>query len=401
MDIHYGPELDTFRQEVRQFLTEKVPENLRRQTRHERMDVDPTQLRGWIRLLNQQGGWSCPGWPKSAGGPGWSYQQQYVFERELALTDAPRLHSAGAQLIGPALLEYGSEDQQRRFCPGTLNGDILWCQGYSEPNAGSDLASLRCKAVRDGDEYVINGTKIWTTDGHFADWMFGLFRTDSSGKKQHGITVLILPMSSPGIEVRPLITFDGTHEINQTFFTDVRVPVRDRLGEENLGWTVAKYILGFERFGTAELSRSVASLDRLKRIAAATAIDGGTLAEDPSFSADIAAAEMELRALELTEQRFLFGPGGPDAMGPEASMLKVVGTEVQQRISALTTETLAYFAQPSVPEQLEEGYNDPPVGPLETGYAARNYFNLRKTSIYSGSNEIQKNIIVKAVLGLR
>ena len=255
--------------------------------------------------------------------------------------------------------------------------------------------------MRDGDEYLINGTKIWTSDGHFADWMFGLFRTDASGKKQHGITVLILPMASPGIELRPLITFDGTHEINQTFFTDVRVPVRDRLGEENDGWTVAKYILGFERFGTAEVSRSAASLARLKRLAAATAHNGGTLSEEPSFAADIAASEMQLRALELTEQRFLFGPGGPDAMGPEASMLKVRGTETQQRISELTAQSLAYYAQPSVPEQLEEGYNEPPVGPLETGYAARSYFNLRKTSIYSGSNEIQKNIIAKAVLGLR
>ena len=188
-----------------------------------------------VRLLNEQGGWSCPGWPRSAGGPGWNHEQQYIFESELALNDAPRIHQAGAQLIGPALLEYGNADQRSRFCPGTLNGDILWCQGYSEPNAGSDLASLKCRAEREGDEYVINGTKIWTTDGHFADWMFGLFGTDSGGKKQHGITLLLLPMSSPGIEVRPLITFDDTHEVNQVFFTDVRVPVRDRVGDEDQG----------------------------------------------------------------------------------------------------------------------------------------------------------------------
>ena len=400
MDIHFSPEIEAFRRDIRQFLADKVPEDLRRRTRQEHMDLDPTRLRSWVRLLNEQGGWSCPGWPRSAGGPGWNHEQQYIFESELALNDAPRIHQAGAQLIGPALLEYGNADQQARFCPGTLNGDILWCQGYSEPNAGSDLASLKCRAERDGDEYVINGTKIWTTDGHFADWMFGLFRTDSGGKKQYGITLLLLPMSSPGIEVRPLITFDDTHEVNQVFFTDVRVPVRDRVGDEDQGWTVAKYILGFERFGTAEVSRSVASLRRLKAMAAATNVGGTSLAEDPGFSGEIAAAEMELRALELTEQRFLFGPGGPDAMGPEASMLKVRGTEIQQRVSELTMETLAYFAQPLVPEQLEDGYNEPPVGPLETGYAARSYFNQRKTSIYSGSNEIQKNIVVKAVLGL-
>ena len=341
-------------------------------------------------MLYRKGGWSAPGWSREMGGPGWSYEQQYVFERELALNDAPRVPLFGAGMIGPAIIEFGTREMQDQFLPAILKGEILWCQGYSEPNSGSDLASLQTSAVRDGDHYVLNGTKMWTSDGHHADWMFGLFRTDSSGKKQHGITVLLVDMKMPGIELRPILTFDGGHETNQTFFDEVRVPVANRLGEEHLGWTVAKYILGLERFGTAEVSRSQASLERLKRIARDESSPGDRLIDDEDFADAIAQVELELRALELTEQRFLFGPGGPDAMGAEASMLKIRGTEVQQRITELTVEALGYYAQPFVPEQLSEGYNEEQVGATPTGYAARSYFNMRKTSIYSGSNEIQK-----------
>ena len=400
MDIQFDSETDAIRQRVRAFLAEKLPDDLCRMARHERMELSPTQLKRWARLLYDQGGWGCPGWPKDHGGPGWTLEQQYLFERELALGDAPRLPIFGPTMIGPAIIEYGTDEQKAEFLPAILTGTILFCQGFSEPNAGSDLAALGCLAVREGEEYVINGSKIWTSDGHFADWMFGLFRTDRTGKKQHGITVLLLPMDSPGIEVRPLITFDGTHEVNQTFFTDVRVPAAYRIGEEDKGWTVAKYILGFERFGTAEVSRSVVSLERLKRLAGNVEGGGAPLIDDTAFAAGIAEVEIALRALELLEQRFLFGPGGPDAMGPEASMLKVRGTEVQQKISELTMEALGGYALPFVPEQLEEGYNEDPVGPMETGYAARSYFNQRKSSIHLGSNEIQKNILAKVVLGL-
>jgi hypothetical protein len=400
MDTQFGPETENIRRQVREFLAEKLPDDLRRMARHEEMVLSSEQQKRWVRLLNDHGGWSCPGWPKENGGPGWSFEQQYLFERELALGDAPRLPGFGPLMIGPAIIEYGTDEQKAKFLPAILTGDILFCQGFSEPNAGSDLAALGCLAAREGDEYVINGSKIWTSDGHFADWMFGLFRTDSAGRKQHGITVLLLPMDSPGIDVRPLITFEGTHEVNQTFFTDVRVPAAYRIGEEHKGWTVAKYILGFERFGTAEVSRSAVSLERLKRIARESGRGVTPLIEDAAFAARIAEVEIELRALEFVEQRFLFGPGGPDAMGPEASMLKVRGTEVQQKISELTMEALGSYALPLVSEQLEEGYNEEQVGPMETVYAARSYFNLRKTAIYSGSNEIQKNIMSKAVLGL-
>ena len=399
MEIAYRPETEALREEIRAFCRDEVPEEFKRAVRHE-SEIEGEDSRRWLHMLYRKGGWSAPGWSEEMGGPGWSYEQQYVFERELALNDAPRVPLFGAGMIGPAIIEFGTREMQEQFLPAILEGEILWCQGYSEPNSGSDLASLQTSAVRDGDHYVLNGTKMWTSDGHHADWMFGLFRTDSSGKKQHGITVLLVDMKTPGIELRPILTFDGGHETNQTFFDDVRVPVANRLGEEHRGWTVAKYILGLERFGTAEVSRSRASLARLKRLARDEPSSGGRLIDDEDFADAVAQVELELRALELTEQRFLFGPGGPDAMGAEASMLKIRGTEVQQRITELTMEALGHYAQAHVPEQLTEGYNDEPVGPTAAGYASRSYFNMRKTSIYSGSNEIQKNIIAKAVLGL-
>lgn len=394
------PELDGFREEIQRFVADKVPARFVERTRNEEMILGGDEQRLYQRLLYEQGGWSCPSWPVEHGGPGWSYEQQYVFEQELAACDAPRVSVYGPGMLGPAIIEFGSDAQKQQFLPPTLQGEILWCQGYSEPGSGSDLASLKTRAVIEGDEYVINGTKIWTSDGHFADWMFGLFRTDSWGKKQFGITVLMLDMKSPGITVQPIITYDGDHEVNQVFFDNVRVPVSHRLGEHNQGWGVAKFILGNERFGTAEVSRSRQSLRRLKTLARTSVGDAAPMMDDPRFAADIAELEMDLMTLECTEQRFLFNEGGPDAMGAEASMLKVRGTQLQQYITELLVEVLGYYALAHVPEQLEEGFNGKPVGPLESGYAALNYFNMRKTAIYSGSNEIQKNIISKLVLGL-
>ena len=400
MTSEFSPELDDFRTRVRHFVREELPEHLRFKSRTERFSLGADDQKQFLGLLYEQGGWSCPGWPKQWGGPGWSYQQQYIFERELSTGYAPRINQFGACMLAPALMEFGTDEQKHHYLPQILKGEVLWCQGYSEPNAGSDLASLKCRAERVGDEYVINGTKIWTSDAHFSDWLFGLFRTDTAGKKQHGITVILVDLKTPGVEVRPIIKFDGMHELNQTIFTDVRVPIANRVGEENQGWTIAKHILGNERFGTAEVSRSTAMLHRLKDIASRERAGEQSLLENRDFAEAIARSEIELQALESTEQRYLFGPGGPDAMGPEASLLKVRGTEIQQRIAELTMSALAYLAQPSVPEQLAYGFNDDLVGTWETGYAARSYFALRAASIYSGSNEIQKNIIAKAVLGL-
>ena len=400
MSEAYNLELEAFRQQVRQFVRNKLPKDLRTRQRTERFSLEAADQKLFLNLLYEQGGWTCPGWPAEWGGPGWSYPQQFLFERELSLGYAPRLNLAGCNMIGPALMEFGTEQQKQQHLPGILKGEVLWCQGYSEPNAGSDLAALKCRAQRVGDEYVINGSKMWTSDAHECDWIFGLFRTDSTGKKQHGITVLVLDMRTPGVEIRPIIKFDGLHELNETVFNDVRVPVANRVGDEHDGWTIAKYILGYERFGTAEVSRSEAMLTRLKSIAAREHSDGHTLLEEPAFSDAIAHTEIELRSLEATEQRYLFGPQGPDAMGPEASLLKVRGTEIQQYIAELTFNALAYYGVPNVPEQLDPGFNQGIVGSWETGYAARSYFALRAASIYSGSNEIQKNIISKAVLGL-
>ena len=400
MNLDYGPELAAFRDEVRRFVEDEVPEPLRVRTRAEHFSLGREDQRRFHRALYERGGWSCPNWPREWGGPGWSYPQQYVFERELALAGAPRINQYGSMMIGPAIMAFGTREQQERFLPGILRADVLWCQGFSEPNAGSDLASLRCRAVREGDDYLINGAKVWTSDAHFSDWIFGLFRTDSSGKRQHGITLLLVDLSSPGIEIRPIVKFEGVHEVNQVTFDDVRVPVSQRIGEEHQGWTAAKYILGNERFGTAEISRTWASLNRLKALAARVPEGGRRLDTERDFAARVAEAEVALRALELTETRFLFGPGGPDAMGAEASMLKIRGTEIQQRVSELTVEALDHYAHPQVPEQAEPGYNGALVGPWESGYASRSYFSLRAASIYSGSNEIQRNIIAKAVLGL-
>jgi alkylation response protein AidB-like acyl-CoA dehydrogenase len=399
MEIQFSAEAEAFRDEVRRFIRENLPDDIRVSVQAERMDVPSEDQRRWQRILAGKG-WGAPSWPREHGGAGWTDEQFYIFERELALNDAPRPLSFGIQMLGPTLIEFGSEAQKRRFLPGTLNGDILWCQGYSEPNAGSDLASLKTRAVLEGDHYVVNGSKIWTTDAHHADWMFGLFRTDSSGKKQEGITFLLLDMKSPGLTVRPLIMFEGTHEVNQVFFDNVKVPLAQRVGEEGKGWTIAKYLLSLERFGTAEVSRTLASIARLKRLAARIPAGEGTLLDDADFAMRLADAEMELRALELTELRFLFAPPSAETGGAEASMLKIRGTEIQQEVFGLTVEALGHYAQ-AAPRTDEDAMPPELVAEFRRGAAAsRTHFNFRKTSIYAGSNEIQKNIIAKAVLGL-
>ncbi len=399
MDNGNRDDLERFRAEVRDFVRARLPEDVRRKVARARDGLTPDDTRRWTRILHEHGGWSCPGWPAEHGGPGWSWQQQYLFERELALNDAPPPDVFAAGMVGPALIAFGSDEQKRRFLPGLANGDILLCQGYSEPEAGSDLAALQCRAVKDGSEYVIDGTKIWTSDAPWADYMFGLFRTDSSGRKQHGITLLLVDMASPGLTVRPIETFEGGHELNQVWFDGVRVPVANRLGGEHEGWGIAKYILGLERFGSAEIGRSIAMLRRLKAIARQEPAGDGRLIDDPGFAQELAWAEIALSRVELTERRFLFGPGGPDAMGFEASLLKLAGTEVQQHITGLTVEALGAFGVLTAAPPADPHSNEAPA-PEAAAWAARSFFNLRKTTIWGGSSEIQKNIVAKAVLGL-
>ena len=393
----FSDELEEFRLIIRKFIQENLPEDIRRMVARELMDLPREAQVRWHRMLRDQGGWSCPAWPVEFGGPGWSDEQQYIFEREISLNDAPRSMIYGVGMLAPTFFEYGSDEQKERFLPGILNADTLWCQGFSEPNSGSDLASLKCDATWDGRHYVVNGSKIWTSEAHIADWIFGLFRTRIGDRKQEGIIFLMMDLSSPGIDVQPLHMFEGTHEVNQVFFTNVRVPIEQRVGEEDEGWTIGKYLLGLERFGTAEVSRTKASLERLKRMAYADIPGGARLIDDDSFADRLFKTEMALHALELTERRFLFGENGANALGAEASMLKVRGTEIQSDVFRLTAEAGAHFTQIDIPRELEIEESGNPYVPGDYG---RNYFNYRKTPIYSGSNEIQRNIISKAVLGL-
>ena len=389
------PEMRAFRAEVRAFVRANLPDDIGRKVAQERMDLPRDDQQRWHKILRAKG-WACPGWPREQGGPGFSDDQRYVFERELALGNAPRSMIYGEGMLGPTVMAYGTDAQKRQILPGILEGDVFWCQGFSEPNAGSDLASLQCKAERAGDHYVLNGSKMWTSEGHIADWMFGLFRTDNSGRKQEGITFLVLDLKSPGVTVRPILLFEGTHEVNQVFFDNVRVPVENRLGDEHKGWGIAKYLLSLERFGTAEVSRSLASLARLKSFAK----DQDPFRHAPdrkdAIERKIAELEMELDALEITEVRFLFKQDGANEVGPEASMLKVRGTEIQQDIFELSMMCAGGYA---LGARRDESGKD--VQATRRGQdTADPYFNFRKTAIYAGSNEIQRNIIAKAVLGL-
>jgi alkylation response protein AidB-like acyl-CoA dehydrogenase len=389
------PEMRAFRAEVRAFVRANLPDDIGRKVAQERMDLPRDDQQRWHKILRAKG-WACPGWPKEQGGPGFSDDQRYVFERELALGNAPRSMIYGEGMLGPTVMAYGTDAQKRQILPGILEGDVFWCQGFSEPNAGSDLASLQCKAERAGDHYVLNGSKMWTSEGHIADWMFGLFRTDNSGRKQEGITFLVLDLKSPGVTVRPILLFEGTHEVNQVFFDNVRVPVENRLGDEHKGWGIAKYLLSLERFGTAEVSRSLASLARLKSFAK----DQDPFRHAPdrkdAIERKIAELEMELDALEITEVRFLFKQDGANEVGPEASMLKVRGTEIQQDIFELSMVCAGGYALGARRDESGADVRATRRG-QDTAYP---YFNFRKTAIYAGSNEIQRNIIAKAVLGL-
>lgn len=382
------PELTAFRQEVADFLTRELPDDIRRQVATERMDLAKEDQRRWHKILSKRG-WACPSWPREHGGPGFSLEQQYIMERELALADAPRSMPYGVQMLGPTLMRHGTPTQQARFLPGILEADVFWCQGFSEPNAGSDLAALQTRAERRGDRYVINGSKIWTSEAHIADWMFGLFRTDSSGKKQQGITFLMLDLRSPGVTVRPIVTYDGSGpEVNQVFFDGVEVPVDQRVGAEHQGWTVAKDLLALERFGIAEVSRSIASLRRLRRL----------VGSESPFEDRLLDLEVELQAVESTELKLLLcAPGGAEP-GAEAALLKLRGTEIQNAIFELTFDALGPLA--SIDAGDLDGPARAPADPPAIRHAARAYYNFRKTMIYGGSNEIQKNILAKAVLGL-
>ncbi|MGZ8362978.1 MAG: acyl-CoA dehydrogenase family protein [Caulobacteraceae bacterium] len=398
MDLNFSAEDIAFREEVRAFIAANYPKGLEGK-QEEGRELSKEDFLAWHRILAKKG-WVAPAWPKEYGGPGWSPVQRYIFSEELARADTVPILPFGINMVGPVIYTFGTPEQKARFLPPTLAGDIWWAQGYSEPGAGSDLASLRTRAVRDGDHYIVNGQKTWTTLAQHGDWIFCLVRTDPDATAQEGISFLLIDMKSPGVTVRPIITLGGEHEVNEVWLEDVRVPVENRIYEENKGWTCAKFLLAHERTGIAGVARSKRGVEKLKVIAGTELKDGKPLSEDPFFARKIAEVEIDLLALEYTELRNLSREAAGKGPGPESSLLKIKGTEIQQRLTELTVEAVGNYAAPYFRGFGDEGDNALEIGPDYAHRAAPTYFNVRKTSIYGGSNEIQRNIIAKMVLGL-
>jgi hypothetical protein len=393
MDFDYSPEERAFRDEVHVWLRDHLPAAMRdKVARYAPLGRD--DLLGWHRILAGQG-WIAPSWPPEWGGTGWSVVQRYIFEEECGYAGAPPLVPFGLAMCAPVLLRFGTDAQKQRFLPRIYLGDDLWCQGYSEPGSGSDLASLRTKAIRRGDRYVVNGQKTWTTLAHLADWIFCLVRTDpATERKQDGISFLLIDLKTPGIDVRPLPLMDGRREVNEVFFDDVEVPVENRVHDEGKGWTVAKYLLGHERMNTARIGASKRELERLRIFAAGQSRNGRSLIDDTRFRDKISRVEIELMALAITNLRFLDGLRGGRTPGAEVSMLKIKGTEIQQGLAELMLEAGGPRAQVLGP------VGGAPSDDDFLAALAPRYCNMRKTTIYAGSNEIQRNIIAKHALGL-
>jgi len=376
MDLNYSPEELAFRDEVRAWLQTNLPRDLKDKVASY-AHLSKEDLLRWHRILAQKG-WVAPAWPKEWGGTGWNLVQRYLFEEELGYAGGPMLIPFGLSMCAPVLLRFGTEAQKQRFLPRIYQGEDFWCQGYSEPGSGSDLASLKTKAVREKDFYVVNGQKTWTTLAHYSDWIFCLVRTDPAAeRRQEGISFLLIDMKSPGITVRPLMLMDGAHEVNEVFFDDVKVPLENRVHEEGKGWTVAKYLLGYERMNTGRIGESKRQLAALKEMTA-------SLKDDLRFRDRLSRLEVELMALEITNLRFLDRmrrTGQPP--GADVSMLKIKGTEIQQGL----TELMMQAADPAAHDEFSVALR-------------KRYLSMRKTTIYAGSNEIQRNIIAKMTLGL-
>ena len=399
MDLRFTPEENAFRAEVRAFMKEKLPPAMRAKVIEGRR-LGKEDLVAWQRILNAKG-WGVPHWPKEWGGTGWTPVQMYLFRDEMQQAPAPEPLPFGTNMLGPVLIAFGNEAQKKHFLPRIANLDDWWCQGFSEPGAGSDLASLKTSAKRADGHYIVNGQKTWTTLAQFANWIFCLVRSNPAAKKQEGISYLLIDLKTPGITVRPIQTIDGGHEINEVFFDDVKVPVENLVGEENKGWDYAKFLLGNERTGIARVGASKARIRRLKELAALEQANGKPLIADQRFRAKIAAVEVELKALEMTELRVVAARTRSNKPDPASSILKIKGSEIQQAITELALEIVGPYALPDqAPHNESDRWNEPPVGPEWAGPLAPQYFNYRKTSIYGGSNEIQKNIITKAILGL-
>jgi alkylation response protein AidB-like acyl-CoA dehydrogenase len=390
VDLNYSTDEVAFRDEVRAWIRQNLPDELRDKVLNYR-ELTKDDLLRWHKILARKG-WVAPFWPREWGGTDWTVVQRYIFEEECGAAGTPPIVAFGVRMCAPVLLRFGTDAQKQRFLPRIYNGDDFWVQGYSEPGSGSDLASLKTRAVRDGDSYVVTGQKIWTTLGHYGDWIFCLVRTDAkTEKRQDGISFLLVDMKTPGITVRPIVLMDQGHEVNEVFFDEVRVPAENLVHEEGKGWTVAKYLLGYERMGTGNIAVSKRELARVKAMA-------GELLDDPRFRDKLTRVEVELMALEITNMRFLDQLRGGRAPGAEVSLLKIKGTEIQQAITELMVQTAGPFAQPFRP--VHGGAEGDAGFDRLTASLLPRYCNVRKATIYAGSNEIQRNIIAKATLGL-
>ena len=398
MDLNYSAEDLAFRDQVRTYLDANLPKDLQHKVlNHKRLSKD--DFVRWHKIVAEQG-WVGTGWPVEYGGTGWNAVQRHIWEEECARAGTPPILPFGVNMVAPVIMAFGNEAQKKHYLPRILNCDDWWCQGYSEPGAGSDLASLKTRAERQGDHYIVNGQKTWTTLGQHADMIFCLVRTDTGARKQEGISFLLIDMKTPGITVRPIIMLDEDHEVNEVFFDNVKVPVENLIGEENKGWTYAKYLLGHERTNIAAVGRAKRELQFLKRLATEHMKNGKPMLDDPVFAAKVAMLEIEIMALEVTVLKVISEDSKRRGPGPEASMLKVKGTEVQQMLTELMVEAVGPYSMPFDPQYLHgdsqrSAFEDDDAAPL-----ASYYFNFRKTSIYGGSNEIQKNIITQMILGL-
>ena len=399
MDLVLNAEEQAFQTQVREFLATKMPPEIQERVRLAPSYVPKEYTGRWQQLLYEQG-WGAPGWPVEYGGTGWTPMQRYIYDSEAGKVGTPTVYLMGLALVGPVIMQFSTDEQKAHYLPRILSGEDIWCQGYSEPGSGSDLASLQTRAVRDGDEYVINGSKIWTTGAQHADRIFCLVRTADTEKRQEGISFLLFDMDDPGIKVEPIITLAGDHEVNQVFFDDVRVPVANRLGEENDGWTVAKYLLEFERGGSAYAAMVASSLGKLHEITAAEPAAGGVLGDDPAFVLKVAAAEIKQQAAEYTEHRTIAEIVQRGRPGPASSIMKVLGSETNQWVTELMVEAVHYYGAAYQPEARVPGNNIEPIGPVHAVPAVPKFLNFRASSIYGGSNEIQRNIVAKQVLGL-
>jgi pimeloyl-CoA dehydrogenase large subunit len=395
MDLSLSKDELAFRDEVRAFFKANVPETMKQKLREGR-HTSKQDLVEWTRILNKKG-WAVPHWPVEYGGTGWTPVQQYIFNEELQMAPAQPPLPFGVNMVGPVILTFGNEEQKKYYLPRIANLDDWWCQGFSEPGSGSDLASLKTTAKKKGDTYIVNGQKTWTTLAQHADWIFCLVRTDPTAKKQSGISFLLIDMKSRGITVRPIITIEGGHEVNEVFFDDVEVPAHNLVGEENKGWDYAKFLLGNERTNIARVGMSKERIRRIRELASSVQSGGKPVMEDQKFREKLASIEIELKALELTQMRVVanegkHGKGRPD---PASSILKIKGSDIQQATTELLMDVIGPFAAPFASD--DDGSNEESDW---TTQIAPGYFNYRKVSIYGGSNEIQRNIIAKAVLGL-